>query len=178
MKESADPTILALLGILVAILTALVGAIYLTVRKDQKETDDRVEVQRVESDRRHEKNAEAITAALKETNDNHESLRKELMDEIKSAVDDREKTNREQWVEINLLKDRYHGINTQHLQWCQKHEDQLNALGEKVHLYDSKLKGQGDFFNQRTEEIKKKLSGMQQKITGIISVNNLKDKKS
>ena len=79
---------------------------------------------------------------------------------IERIEDDLITINKEQWVEINRLKDLYGGINSQHHTWCQKHEDAMRRLGELINLQDSKIKGQGDFFNQRIIEFNKTVLGI------------------
>jgi len=125
MTPATDPAVLWILGVLVTLLTLLVAAIYAAVVKAIDKTDA--------TEKQH--NTE-ITTALQNTKDDAAEIYRDL------------------WAEINLLKDRYHGINTQHLQWCQKHEDQLKVFEHKFQSMESKLKGQGDFFNKRVEEIK------------------------
>jgi hypothetical protein len=120
-----ETLLLSLLGISVTISMALIPAIYLNIKKNQELTDIRVETQRIENKRELENVNKGIS---------------DLGDDFN--------------IDIKELKEKYHGIHTTHVQICQKHEDHMKAIDEKMNTFDSKIKGQGDFFNQRVEEFK------------------------
>jgi len=153
-----ETTTLWLLGILVTALLLLVGSIYLTVKKAQEDTDIRLETHRVET-----------RDALLLANEKREALRKELSENLRDAEADAEKTHASQWIEINKLKEQYNGIYAQHGQWCVKHEDAIGRLNELISVQESKIKGQGDFFNQRVVEFNKTVLSVLNKIKNLKS---------
>ena len=128
MNPQAEPTVLYILSVLVTVLILLVGAIYMTVRKAQEKSDDRQEKLRIET-----------ADALKRATDSHDALRKERVEALEqlrreriAALDRAEQkedeVHRELWRAVNDLKDGFNRIDKQHSGWCQKHEDQIEAL--------------------------------------------------
>ena len=108
-----DPALLWVLGTLVSILILLVGALFTMVRSEQKTSNARQETNRIE-----------VSEALKIASAGHESLRKELTQALESAKKDAAETHREQWAEINKLKD--------NRLLCQKHEDSINGSEKDI----------------------------------------------
>lgn len=117
-----------ILGLSAAALFGLVGALYYQVIKNQDK-----------SEKRYEKRNEEISAALVAANKAHEDLRKEMSANLKQAEDDAEKTHDKLWTEINVIKGLFIGIDKQHSNWCQKHEDKLSALESKDSEFDKAI---------------------------------------
>lgn len=102
-SPSVDPVILWVLGVLVTLLTALVAAIYMSVRKDQEKTDEYISEVKGEAEGR-----------------------------LLQYKRDVEKQFRDIWVEVNKLRDKSNVIDSDHRVLCQKHEDQFSSLESKL----------------------------------------------
>ena len=155
MNPQAEPTVLYILSVLVTVLILLVGAIYMTVRKAQEKSDDRQEKLRVET-----------SDALKRATDSHDALRKERVEALEqlrreriAALDRAEQKedeiHRELWREINGLKDKYGNLDKQHSGWCQKHEDQLNALKKEDDWAAAKIYKDSELLDKLKNRVEK-----------------------
>lgn len=116
MTTNTDPAVLTILGILVTALIGLVGAIYATVLRWQTNAERKLR----DTDK-----------AIEKVNSDREALRVEMSNALEKAKDDAEETHERIFAELKWLIGQFNQINTQHLTWCQKHEDAIDFLKEE-----------------------------------------------
>lgn len=119
--------ILGLLAIMVPILGMLVAALYKTIVKEQEASAKRFE-EHVKESRNRE------IEILKQAEGVHNKL----------------------WDAVHKAEHNNFDTLSTHNTLCQKHEDNMQRLEDKIVVLESKIKGQESFFNARLSEVLKR----------------------
>ena len=111
---------------------------------------------------------ESIQESKKENKESREALQK--------AKDDAAETHREMWLKLNGLWDRFHEINTTHVQLCQKHEDKMSSLDSTVSKHTTDIYKWRDLLATIRGTLENRLNEAESKIKELVLINQSKRK--